>query len=69
MCWPCMYALKIVGFRFDLFGQPVILHLERLRSSCAHFEYFWSLHIRGWICDVIGEDGVLIRVYCCVTSS
>ena len=41
MRWACMNALKIVGFRFILFGQLVLAHLERLRSNCAHSEYFW----------------------------
>ena len=40
MCWACMYALRVVGCRSDLFGQPMIVHLESLRSSCAHSEYF-----------------------------
>ena len=29
MCCACMYALKVVGFMFDLFGHLVIVHLER----------------------------------------
>ena len=46
-------SLKVVRFRFDLFGHPIIAHLERLKSRCAHFEYFWSLHICGWICVIL----------------
>ena len=47
MHWACMYALKVVGFRFDLLGHSVITHLERLRSRCAHFENYRSLCICG----------------------
>ena len=46
ICCACMYALTRVGFNFDLFGHPVIAHLEKLRSMCAHYENFWS----KWIC-------------------
>ena len=53
MHWACMYALKVVGFRFDLFGHLVIAHLEMLRSRCAHSKYFWSLCICGWICVIL----------------
>ena len=49
----CMYALKIVGFKFDLFGYPVIVHLKRLRSRCALTGIFWSLRICGWICAML----------------
>ena len=31
MCCDWMYALKVVGLSFDLFGHPVIAHFERLR--------------------------------------
>ena len=43
ICCACMYALKRVGFDFNLFRHPVIAHLERLRSRCAYSENFWSL--------------------------
>ena len=28
ICWDCMYALKVVGFSFELLGHPVMAHLE-----------------------------------------
>lgn len=34
--WDWMYALKVLGLRFDLLGQPVMAHFDRLRSMCAH---------------------------------
>lgn len=40
MCCAYMYALKVVGLKLNLFGHPVIMHLERLRSRFAHFENF-----------------------------
>ena len=43
----CMYVLKMVVFKFDLFGHLVIAHLERLRFRCAHSKNFWSLRICG----------------------
>ena len=43
ICYAYIYALKRVGFNFDLFGHPVIAHLERLRFRYAHSENFWSL--------------------------
>jgi len=51
--WDWMKALKVVGFSFDLFGQPVIAHLDRLRSRWAHSENFCSLLICGCICVML----------------
>ena len=42
-----------MGFNFDLFGHPMIAHLERLRSRYAHYEIFWSLWICGWTCATL----------------
>ena len=53
-----MYALKVMGFKFDLFGHRMIVHLEMLRSKCAHsknnrsFVDLWSNK-----CYVISDDG------------
>ena len=58
ICCACMYALKVIGFKFDLFGHRMIVHLEMLRSKCAHsknnrsFVNLWSNK-----CYVIGDDG------------
>lgn len=49
MCCACMYALKVVGLKLNLFGHPVIAHLERLRSRCIHYDNFLSLWICGWL--------------------
>lgn len=38
------------GSSLDLFGQPVITHFKRLKSTCDHFTYFYSLCIYGWMC-------------------
>ena len=38
MCCACMYALKVMSFKCDLFGHLVIVHLERLWSKCVHSE-------------------------------
>ena len=32
MFYDWMYALKVVGLNFDLLGQPVMAHFERLKS-------------------------------------
>ena len=40
LCCVCVYAFKVLGFKFDLFGHPIIAHLERLRFRCAHYENF-----------------------------
>ena len=53
ICWAYMYALKMVNFRFDLFGHLVIAHLERLRSRCAQSKNFWSLYICDWMCVML----------------
>jgi hypothetical protein len=36
ICCACMYALKVMSSKFDLFGHLVIVHLERLWSKCVH---------------------------------
>ena len=38
-------ALKVLGVNFDLFRHPVIAHLARFKSICAHSEIFCSLVI------------------------
>jgi len=38
ICCACMYALKVMSSKFDLFGHLVIVHLERLWSKCVHFD-------------------------------
>ena len=45
-----------MGFKFDLLGHPMIAHLERLRSRCAHSKNFWSLKICGWICVMLSVN-------------
>ena len=45
--WDWMYVLKVLGLSFDLLRHPVMTHLDRLRSMCAHSTNFWSLVIWG----------------------
>ena len=42
-----IYALNVLGFSFDLLGQPVMAHFERLRSICDHSANFCSFVIWG----------------------
>ena len=45
MFWDWINALKVLGLSLDLLGHPVMVHLDRLRSICAHSANFWSLVI------------------------
>ena len=70
-----MKALKVFGLSFDLFGQPVMAHLARLRSMWAHSANCCSLVIWGWMfcilsdrmarssayADVVYEDGDVLK--------
>ena len=59
-----MYALKVVGFRFDLFGHLVIARLERLRSKCVILSIFGVyVFVAGYVlCYRSGWQGPCI---CC----
>ena len=43
----------MLGLSLDLLGQPVMAHLDRLRSICDHSVNFCSLIIWGWICFML----------------
>jgi hypothetical protein len=65
----------VFGSSFDLLGQPVMAHLARLRSMCAHSANFCNLVIWGWMfyivsdrmarssayADVVHEDGDVLK--------
>ena len=48
-----MYALKVVGLSLDLFGHPVIVHLDRFRSMYDHCANLCSLLICGCMCCIL----------------
>ena len=48
MFWAWIIALKVFGFVFDLFGQPVMAHFGIPRSIPVHSQYLSSLF--SWIC-------------------
>ena len=50
-----MKALNVLGLSFDLFGQPVMAYLTRLRSIWAHSANFCSLVICGWRFCIVSE--------------
>ena len=48
-----MYALKVVGLSLDLFGHPVIAHLDRFRSMYDHCANLYSLLICDCMCCIL----------------